>query len=1365
MKNIKLSRDVRPSQGLQPHLPIKPLCVPIQLSDGFSGEVSSRFNNRVYSLWERLGLVFLEEEDSPVQTVENRVVINNFTQQIIFQLFSRKNIGRLIDLDQPGFILLGKAFAAAKSSDEFKKKRIAEQLERRRVQKTEYSAELQRVLKLLTGEETSVTDETLMRVLKSVIENITYEDLTNEQNTAVIKNLRSQLEKRENFIGLTLGLSRLVLNSDKENIKNTTEYILTRIKEIESDIGSDIVQSLSDNTIRYINNIRDHTLNNNVIRDHIVSADVRAVKLAFSGSREIDEKQAEELFSKDFPIAKRQRPSEFYALNNITAAEQSATITTERQINTLGTVLSRREQFYSDAVYFLENAEENGAERFSEIFDILKQSSISVGRSQSALPARNFENANRSMTASLMNRISRYIADKLAQDNGNILEEYRVLAHAERFSDILASGALGRVRNNSVYFEPSYLETPGSALEESVRPRGVARYDPDERAKSGRSQRGDVESDIGLPEYLDNTADNNVTLSSLNGDINNVKTGSAALVNSDYQIGSPISGELSYTETSTGSDAVTEAAKQGSIAPVSADFRTSYSTSGELSYTETSTGSDAVTEAAKQGSVAPVSADFRTSSSTSGKLSYTETPTGADAVMESAKQGSVASVSANSQTVSSTNGELSYTETATGVDAVTEAAKQGSVAPVSAVSQTSSSTSGKLSYTEPPTGADATTEAAKQGSVAPVSADFRTAPSISGELSYTETSTGADTVTEAAKQGSVTPVSVDSRTAPSTSGKLSYTETPASADAVTEAAKQGSVAPVSAGSRTGSSTSGKLSYTETPTGADVTTEAAKQGSVAPVSASSRTGSSTSGKLSYTETPTSADVTTESAKQGSVDPVSASTRTSSSTSGKLSYTETPTGADAVTEAAKQGSVVPVSAVSQTSSHTSGELSYIETPTGADAVTGATKTGSVTTVSADHQIGSSTSKELSYTEAPTSTDTAEETAKQGSVVPVSAVPQTSSHTSGELSYIETPTGADAVTEAAKQGLVVPVSAVSRTSSSTSGELSYSEIPHSLDSQINSTIRAIGRALPFKRAARPKNSQNLHARNTERGVVLPERSTAIAIAVRTADIQHTTSSDNGEIFRESKKNVASYRDKLDSKTLEALDRIISQARGESPSLSSAGTMVRSYRGTVAQEFDDADMSFYSEPELPSGSLMVTIGGIPQRSVGHAEMRILHRSLKNAAKLKSSIVPEKPKSPHLARIIKALEDENTIEVKKQGIAAKSGFSFRTMDDGEEMVMLIPPTPMDSAFAENGYVRQLPPIDHKQRGEEQTPQSPVPSKPKVINTSRSSVQIVKNEAAGRFENMTREEINKLTDIVYEQLQTRIMRERRRFGL
>ena len=272
--------------------------------------------------------------------------------------------------------------------------------------------------------------------------------------------------------------------------------------------------------------------------------------------------------------------------------------------------------------------------------------------------------------------------------------------------------------------------------------------------------------------------------------------------------------------------------------------------------------------------------------------------------------------------------------------------------------------------------------------------------------------------------------------------------------------------------------------------------------------------------------------------------------------------------------------------------------------------------------------------------------------------------------------------------------------------------------------------------------------------------------------ADISYRSEPD---IFRSNQRGTQnsaqgiprSYRDKLDSRTLEELDKMLSRAHAADADNSRSSEIPSAASGRVKAETGrassaDNELIFTEEaPEVQSGS-MVSAAVLPD-TIGGTEMRILLGQIRNAARLRSAISTERSEARHISRLIRSIEEQEAVQNGEMTFS-RSSYSFRTVDDGENMVMLIPPTEMDRYSAENGYARQLPPIEYKQREEQATEQKPS-GKPKVINNTQSSVRSVRSAVSGGFENMTREEINKLADMVYDQIQTRVMRERRRIGM
>ena len=126
------------------------------------------------------------------------------------------------------------------------------------------------------------------------------------------------------------------------------------------------------------------------------------------------------------------------------------------------------------------------------------------------------------------------------------------------------------------------------------------------------------------------------------------------------------------------------------------------------------------------------------------------------------------------------------------------------------------------------------------------------------------------------------------------------------------------------------------------------------------------------------------------------------------------------------------------------------------------------------------------------------------------------------------------------------------------------------------------------------------------------------------------------------------------------------------------------------------------------------------------------------------------------LDKIIKRAYSANP--AKPQGRAV-----FRTVENSEHMVMLIPPAQTDGYWTNDDYARRPSPIEYK-RNQPREPTEPMPPKrSRVIN--RRQTQTGLPAITGRLENFSREEINRLADKIYAQIETRVLRERRRAGM
>ncbi|MGN0650982.1 MAG: hypothetical protein ACI4KM_11135, partial [Oscillospiraceae bacterium] len=118
MKDIRISSEIPQRDGLQTSGLITPMSTPMQPDEGFAESVGERYSTRVYDLWKRLNLVFLEE-DTQEQNAPSKppVIVNNFTSQLILQLFGGKHINRLISNDRSNSVLLSAVRGAAGASN------------------------------------------------------------------------------------------------------------------------------------------------------------------------------------------------------------------------------------------------------------------------------------------------------------------------------------------------------------------------------------------------------------------------------------------------------------------------------------------------------------------------------------------------------------------------------------------------------------------------------------------------------------------------------------------------------------------------------------------------------------------------------------------------------------------------------------------------------------------------------------------------------------------------------------------------------------------------------------------------------------------------------------------------------------------------------------------------------------------------------------------------------------------------------------------------------------------------------------------------------------------------------------------------
>ena len=202
--------------------------------------------------------------------------------------------------------------------------------------------------------------------------------------------------------------------------------------------------------------------------------------------------------------------------------------------------------------------------------------------------------------------------------------------------------------------------------------------------------------------------------------------------------------------------------------------------------------------------------------------------------------------------------------------------------------------------------------------------------------------------------------------------------------------------------------------------------------------------------------------------------------------------------------------------------------------------------------------------------------------------------------------------------------------------------------------------------------------------------------------------------------RRTAGSYRDRLDNKTLSVIDQLIAETRQPVP--------VPEIKEAIPEP--EPELNYISsEKSVEPSDVIRSVNIVRESIVRHTEShmsRLIERAYRNT-------LPEQPE--------------------------KKPFKFRTAENTENMVMLVPPTEMDRYRAQQPYMNSLPPIELK---EPQPAQAPAENS-RTVTTNR---QITVNTSVdGGISSLTRDEISRLTDKVYERIENRLARERRRMGL
>ena len=202
--------------------------------------------------------------------------------------------------------------------------------------------------------------------------------------------------------------------------------------------------------------------------------------------------------------------------------------------------------------------------------------------------------------------------------------------------------------------------------------------------------------------------------------------------------------------------------------------------------------------------------------------------------------------------------------------------------------------------------------------------------------------------------------------------------------------------------------------------------------------------------------------------------------------------------------------------------------------------------------------------------------------------------------------------------------------------------------------------------------------------------------------------------------RRTAGSYRDRLDNKTLSVIDQLIAETRQPVP--------VPEIKEAIPEP--EPELNYISsEKSVEPSDVIRSVNIVRESIVRHTEShmsRLIERAYRNS-------LPEQPE--------------------------KKPFTFRTAENTENMVMLVPPAEMDRYRAQQPYMNSLPPIELK---EPQPAQAPAETS-RTVTTNR---QITVNTSVdGGISSLTRDEISRLTDKVYERIENRLARERRRMGL
>ena len=264
--------------------------------------------------------------------------------------------------------------------------------------------------------------------------------------------------------------------------------------------------------------------------------------------------------------------------------------------------------------------------------------------------------------------------------------------------------------------------------------------------------------------------------------------------------------------------------------------------------------------------------------------------------------------------------------------------------------------------------------------------------------------------------------------------------------------------------------------------------------------------------------------------------------------------------------------------------------------------------------------------------------------------------------------------------------------------------------------------GTVLPAERTTEIRSAEQY---NTESTTEVPQPGTVLP-AERTTEIHSAEQYHTDTVFTpksEAQAAAGSFRSRLDTRTLETLDRLVAESRGQVKAPDEP-------QEQPAQMVLAQNEPQHSATAELSGSEVLRSVNIVRRSIVNETTTHIQRLMEKAAAPVVQPTVQKP------------------------------FKYRTVGGAENMVMLVPPSEMDRFRAADPYMSKLPPIELKE------PQKPQPEQEGTTRkTTVNNRPVIVRSTDSSIDSLSREDLSRLADKVYERIETKLTRERRRMGL